>query len=80
MQTALWDAIQAERLSPLYGKAALRRAAAREALQEYGLAIEAYDRAAALDNTLAKAVAVARARCKDKLGHLDDKVLLEPDD
>lgn len=77
----MWDAIQAERLWASYGKASLRRGAAREALEEYGLAIEAYDRAATLDITLVKATNVAKHRCKTKLGeHLDSKGLTGPDD
>jgi hypothetical protein len=47
-QTALWDSIQAERLSPSYAKAPLRRGAAREAQGEWGLAAEAYNQAAKL--------------------------------
>jgi len=47
-KTALWDSIQAERLSPSYCKAPLRRGAAREAQQEWALAAEAYDRAATI--------------------------------
>lgn len=80
-QTALWDAIQAERLWSEYGKAALRRGAAREALEEYALAMEAYERAANLDESLTKAVAIAKNRCKTKLGEsFAAKGITEPDD
>jgi hypothetical protein len=62
-KAALWDAVQAERLSPAYGKAPLRRGAAREALGEWAEASEAYALAAQLDASLAKAAAHAARRC-----------------
>ena len=62
-KAALWDAVQAERLSPAYGKAPLRRGAAREALGEWAEASEAYALAAQLDSSLAKAAAHAARRC-----------------
>ena len=71
-KTALWDSIQAERLSPGYGKAPLRRGAAKEALGEWSAAAEAYKLAASLDPSLARAAAVAAKRCTARL-EMDDR-------
>eukprot|EP00622_Pseudochattonella_farcimen_P003931 FR739214.1.p2 GENE.FR739214.1~~FR739214.1.p2 ORF type:complete len:134 (+),score=17.95 FR739214.1:33-404(+) len=58
------DAVLAEEHAPGYAKASFRRGAAHEALEEWDLAVMAYERAGRLDPASARAAMAGAARCE----------------